>query len=134
MVLLLMCLQNPTRGTLVRCIVFASVLTGSCTRAARRTALSDCGRQRWEKPTACGSVSFLVSLNSELMTRVHAFHLDSVTLLHCYCNDSNAERMNEKVFIKIRAIQSSLWQHCFSCVVLCTVYAQETKVVRRCCC
>lgn len=42
--------------------------------------------------------------------------------------------MNEKVFIKIRAIQSSLWQHCFSCVVLCTVYAQETKVVRRCCC
>lgn len=73
---------------------------------------------------------------SELWTddTCSCFHLDSVTLLHCYCNDSNAERMNENVFIKIRAIQSSLWQHCFSCVVLCTVYAQETKVVRRCCC
>lgn len=92
MVLLLMCLQNPTRGTLVRCIVFASVLTGSCTRAARRMAHSDCGRQRWEKPTACGSVSFLVSLNSELMTRVHAFiwiqlHCFTVTVMTAMLNE-----------------------------------------------
>lgn len=92
MVLLLMCLQNPTRGTLVRCIVFASVLTGSCMRAARRTALSDCGRQRWEKPTACGSVSFLVSLNSELMTHVHAFiwiqlHCCTVTVMTAMLNE-----------------------------------------------
>lgn len=66
---------------------------------------------------------------SELWTddTCSCFHLDSVTLLHCYCNDSNAERMNEKVFIKIRAIQSSLWQHCVSVVWCCALYMHKRQ-------
>lgn len=53
-------LQNPTRATLVRSTVFASVQMASCTPAAPRTAPCACGRRRWGRLTACGSASCLV--------------------------------------------------------------------------